>query len=123
MKEIWTSKPRFAGRFHQFSDLRCEPRPVQEPHPPIWVGGHTGPALRRVAEYGDGWAAVVFSPQEFSERLDKLKEKATKIGRDLSTVTLCVSPRGKRPEAMIEDIPVIKNLGQPTSILLFQFRP
>ena len=120
MKELWTSEnPHFSGRFYNFSDVRCEPRPVQKPHPPIWVGGHTGPALRRVVEYGDGWAAVVFSPQEFAERLEKLKERAARSGRDLSEVTLCVSPRGKRPEAMIEDIPRYQELGATYLYLAF----
>jgi probable F420-dependent oxidoreductase len=120
MKELWTSDtPRFAGRFHNFSDLSCEPRPLQKPYPPIWIGGHTGPALRRVVEYGDGWAAVVFSPQEFAERLEKLKEKAAKAGRDLSKVTLCVSPRGKRPEAMVDDIPKYQELGATYLYLAF----
>jgi alkanesulfonate monooxygenase SsuD/methylene tetrahydromethanopterin reductase-like flavin-dependent oxidoreductase (luciferase family) len=92
---------------------------VQKPHPPIWIGGHTGPALRRVVEYGDGWAAVVFSPQEFAERLDRIREKAAKAGRDLSNVTLCVSPRGKRPEAMLEDIPRYRELGATYLYLAF----
>lgn len=120
MKELWTSEhPHFEGKFHRFPEVACEPRPVQKPHPPIWVGGHTGPALRRIVEYGDGWAAVVTSPQEFAERLDKLKEKAAKAGRDLSTITLCVSPRGKRPEAMIEDIPRYQELGATYLYLAF----
>jgi probable F420-dependent oxidoreductase len=120
MKELWTSdNPSFNGRFHKFSDLRCEPRPVQKPHPPIWLGGHTGPALRRIVEYGDGWAAVVFSPQEFAERLEKLKDRAVRAGRDLSTITLCVSPRGKRPEAMVEDIPKYQELGATYLYLAF----
>ncbi|HXG20241.1 MAG TPA: LLM class F420-dependent oxidoreductase [Methylomirabilota bacterium] len=120
MKELWTSEnPRFAGRYYTFADLRCEPRPVQKPHPPIWVGGHLGPALRRVVEYGDGWAAVVFSPQEFAERLARLKERAAQAGRDLSTITLCVSPRGKRPEAMIDDIPKYQELGATYLYLAF----
>jgi len=120
MKELWTSEhPSFSGKFHRFPEVACEPRPVQKPHPPIWIGGHTGPALRRIVEYGDGWAAVVFSPQEFAERLDKLKEKAAKAGRDLAKVTLCVSPRGRRPEAMLEDIPRYQELGATYLYLAF----
>jgi probable F420-dependent oxidoreductase len=120
MKELWTSEhPHFEGKFHRFPEVACEPHPVQKPHPPIWIGGHTGPALRRIVEYGDGWAAVVFNPQEFAERLDKLKEKAAKAGRDLSTITLCVSPRGKRPEAMLEDIPRYQELGATYLYLAF----
>jgi probable F420-dependent oxidoreductase len=120
MKELWTSEhPHFEGKFHRFPEVACEPRPVQKPHPPIWIGGHTGPALRRIVEYGDGWAAVVSNPQEFAERLDKLKEKAAKAGRDLSKITLCVSPRGKRPEAMLEDIPRYQELGATYLYLAF----
>jgi probable F420-dependent oxidoreductase len=120
MKELWTSdQPRFNGKFHRFPEVACEPRPIQKPHPPIWIGGHTGPAFRRVVEYGDGWAAVVFNPQEFAERLDKIKEKAAKAGRDISNLTLCVSPRGKRPEAMLEDIPRYQELGATYLYLAF----
>ena len=42
------------GRYCQVSEIGFQPKPVQQPHPPIWVGGHTGPALRRAAELGDG---------------------------------------------------------------------
>lgn len=120
MKELWTNpNPSFSGRFHHFAEIGCEPKPIQKPHPPIWVGGHTGPALRRVVEYGDGWAAVVYSPQEFAERLDKLRERAARVGRDLSTITLCVSPRGKRPEALLDDLPRYQELGASYLYLAF----
>ena len=120
LKELWTNEnPSFSGRFHQFDDVGCEPRPVQKPHPPIWIGGHTGPALRRVVQYGDGWPAVVFSPQEFAERVDVLKEKAAKVGRDVSTITLCVSPRGKKPDEILDDIPRYQELGATYLYLAF----
>ena len=120
MKELWTNEnPSFTGRFYQFSEVGCEPRPVQKPHPPIWIGGHTGPALRRVVEHGDGWPAVVFSPQEFAQRVDKLKEKAAKAGRDLSEITLCVSPRGKKPDEILDDIPRYQELGASYLYLAF----
>jgi len=48
-----------------------------------------------------------------------LQEKATKAGRELSTITLCVSPRGKRPEAMVEDIPRYQDLGATYLYLAF----
>ncbi|HJQ85409.1 MAG TPA: TIGR03619 family F420-dependent LLM class oxidoreductase [Candidatus Binatia bacterium] len=53
---LWTeAEPRFAGRFAAFEDIRFEPKPRQRPHPPIVVGGHAAPALRRAARWGDGW--------------------------------------------------------------------
>ena len=52
----WTDEyPEHDGSAWQFRDLGQRPRPVQQPRPPIWVGGSTLPALRRAAERGDGW--------------------------------------------------------------------
>ena len=65
-KQLWSQSPAsFDGRFYRYSDIRCEPYPVQTPHPPIWVGGHSRAALRRTARHGDGWhpvGAVAASP-------------------------------------------------------------
>ena len=48
MQELWTARaPSFSGTYTQFSGLTFEPKPVQKPHPPIWVGGHSRAALRR----------------------------------------------------------------------------
>src|SRR5690242_6238654 len=53
MRELWTSPaPAFSGKYTQFSDIRCEPQPMQKPHPPIWVGGHSPAALRRAVAFG-----------------------------------------------------------------------
>jgi probable F420-dependent oxidoreductase len=59
MRELWTSPaPSFSGKYTQFSELRCEPRPIQKPHPPIWVGGHSPAALRRAAAIGSAWHPI-----------------------------------------------------------------
>lgn len=52
LREQFTS---WHGKYFNYDDLAVDPRPVQTPRPPIWVGGWKGPALRRVAERGDGW--------------------------------------------------------------------
>src|SRR2546428_11778638 len=70
-KTLWTQDPAsFSGQFYRFADLRCLPQPVQKPHPPIWVGGHSRAALRRAARHVDGWhpggaspAAVMLPPE------------------------------------------------------------
>ena len=55
-KELWTSEsPEFNGEFCRFSNIDFEPKPVQKPHPPIWVGGEGRRAIRRAARFGDGW--------------------------------------------------------------------
>ena len=65
MQELWTSAaPSFAGKYTQFSGLVFEPRPVQKPHPPIWVGGHGRASLRRAAQFGAAWHPINRSPEE-----------------------------------------------------------
>jgi probable F420-dependent oxidoreductase len=57
LRTLWTEDvPRFSGDFYRFEPLGARPHPVQKPHPPIWIGGHTPAALRRVGRYGDAWA-------------------------------------------------------------------
>lgn len=52
-KQLWTQSPAsFIGQFYDYADIRCEPLPLQKPHPPIWVGGHSRAALRRTAMAG-----------------------------------------------------------------------
>src|SRR2546428_12221292 len=65
MGELGTSgRPSFSGKYGQFTDVLFEPRPVQKPHPPIWVGGHSKAALRRTARFGAAWHPINRPPEE-----------------------------------------------------------
>jgi len=65
MQELWTSRePSFNGTYTQFGGLVFEPKPVQKPHPPIWVGGHSRAALRRTAQFGAAWHPINRPPAE-----------------------------------------------------------
>ena len=56
LRALWTQeKPEFRGTFTSFSGIDAQPRPVQKPHPPIVVGGHSPPAYRRAVSQGNGW--------------------------------------------------------------------
>src|SRR5438874_1420026 len=94
-KTLWTENPAsFEGRFYRFDPLRFLPQPVQKPHPPIWIGGHSPAALRRVARLGDGWhpvggiAAVPLRPAEMRASLAELHRLTEKEGRDPSRLTI-----------------------------------
>ncbi|HXY94331.1 MAG TPA: TIGR03619 family F420-dependent LLM class oxidoreductase [Acidimicrobiia bacterium] len=55
MIELWTNEtPEFHGRFVEFEQIAFEPKPVQEPHPAVWIGGNSRAAMRRAARH-DGW--------------------------------------------------------------------
>jgi probable F420-dependent oxidoreductase len=96
-RELWTKdNPSFQGEFHQFSKLRCEPRPVQPGGIPIWVGGHTPQAIRRAARLGDGWQPLVqrppadLPPAEMREKIIQLRAFAQQAGRDPQRLTLAM---------------------------------
>ena len=88
-KELWTSdNPTFDGKYYQFSDIAFLPKPVQKPHPPIWVGGQSRPAIRRAAELGNGWhpvgaiPAAPLEPEELDQNMVTLRRFAERAGRD-----------------------------------------
>lgn len=101
-KELWTKEnPAFHGKFVDFSGVAFAPKPVQKPHPPLWIGGESGPALRRAARYGDGWYPIgnnpqfpLRTPQEYSAGLGRLRRYAEEVGRDPATITLAFNVQG-----------------------------
>ncbi|HEX2031152.1 MAG TPA: LLM class flavin-dependent oxidoreductase [Actinomycetota bacterium] len=78
----------FDGRHVRLRDAYCRPRPVQEPRPPLWVGGKGGPRLARlVARHGDGWNTVwAWTPEAYAERARVLDEACEREGRDPASV-------------------------------------
>jgi probable F420-dependent oxidoreductase len=95
-RELWTKDdPRFDGKFVKFANVWFEPKPVQKPHPPIWVVGESGPALRRTARLGDGWYPIGTNPQHrldsmkrFAAAVDMLRRLTREAGRDPAKITL-----------------------------------
>jgi probable F420-dependent oxidoreductase len=72
IRALWTRSPAaHEGSVYRFADVVMEPRPVQRPHPPIWVGGRSDQALERAGRRGDGWLAYFTTPQGFRKRLDR----------------------------------------------------
>jgi probable F420-dependent oxidoreductase len=95
MKKLWTTSPaEHQGVHYSFGPIRCEPRPVQRPHPPIWIGGHSEAALARAAKYGDGWHPLgavepePLAPPELAGKIETLKRLTEAAGRDFSKLTL-----------------------------------
>jgi probable F420-dependent oxidoreductase len=143
-KALWTESPvSFAGEFYRFEDVRCLPEPVQKPHPPIWIGGHSKAALRRVARLGDGWhpvganPAVPLTPADLRRDLDELYRLTEAEGRDPSALTISYKaplydvsrpvaagadrrPFSGSPDQIAEDIATYERLG--VSELIFDFR-
>ncbi len=76
MKELWTSDaPSFHGRYVQFDQIRFEPKPVQQPHPPLLIGGNSRPAMRRAATLGDGWLPWLVKRDQLAAHLSFIREQ------------------------------------------------
>jgi probable F420-dependent oxidoreductase len=94
-KELWSNnEPKFNGKYVKFSDVVFTPKPAQKSIP-IWIGGESGPALRRTAKYGDAWYPMGTNRQfpmdtldRFKARVAKLRDLATNVGRDPGTIGL-----------------------------------
>jgi len=75
IKTLWTQEEaNFHGSYVEFSELHLAPRPVQQPHPPIWVGGNSRRAAHRAFELGDGWVPFDVTPAEVRDRLDYIRK-------------------------------------------------
>jgi probable F420-dependent oxidoreductase len=78
--ELWSNdKPKFAGEHVRFENIIFAPKPVQKPHPPIWVGGESGPALRRTARLGDAWYPIGTNPAFPLDSLARLKAGVARL--------------------------------------------
>ena len=142
-RKLWTGKPvAYKGRFYDFDEVVCEPRPIQTPGPPIWIGGHSGPALRRVARLGDGWhpvgatAASPLPPEEMRDKIGQIRRMMEAQGRDFSKLQISYKapvydggapPKGEArrlftggSDAARQDIATFESLG--VHELVFDFR-
>lgn len=95
-KTLWTQDdPRFDGKHVHFRDVAFLPKPAQRPHPPLWIGGESGPALRRAVALGDAWYPIGSNPQFPLDTLDRyrngiaaLHAQARQAGRDPASIEL-----------------------------------
>lgn len=144
-KELWTSEtPTFDGKHVKFDNITFLPRPVQAEGPPIWVGGESAPALRRVAKLGDAWFPILNNPRfpmntiaRFRKRLARMHEIAGEHGRDPAEIGLAIfaiqysnrpsqdPETGERElltgpnEAIVEDLQQLAEIGVTDVVLNF----
>ena len=124
---LWSdAHPSFEGEFFRFRDIGFAPKPVQKPRPPIWVGGDSPGAFRRVATLGDGWHATSKTPTEFRDALPRLRAAADKAGRAFDTIELSLRYTlrddllAKGTQAVVDTLVEYKRLG--LSHILLEFR-
>ncbi len=109
LKALWMQpRANFAGGHYRLVDAPCEPKPLQQPHPPVWIGGEGEKLLlRAVARRADGWNIWLLAPEEYRHKAEVLAAHCREAGRDPATVrrslgiSLVVCPTEHAVEAEI----------------------
>ncbi len=106
IKAIWTSDDvSFVGRHFSARGITAHPRPVSDPHPPIWIGGNSGQARQRVADRAQGWCpfpaspglaqtartVVLDTPDQLATAIDDLRRRLDDAGRDPASIDIAFS--------------------------------
>jgi probable F420-dependent oxidoreductase len=99
MKAIWTQdEAEYHGEHVDFDPIWSWPKPLQEPHPPVFVGGTGEKVIDRVLRYGDGWIPNrISSPEELKQRIELLREHA---GREVPVAFFGAKPEERAVERL-----------------------
>ena len=112
----------FAGKYYQLTSARCEPKPVQQPHPPLVIGGSgERRTLRTAARFAQHWNFVGGPPEEFARKRDVLYAHCQDIGRDPKEITLSSHVRlgpGGEIEPAVDTVAVLGELGLDLAIVI-----
>ncbi len=102
MKKIWMEEAaEHNGEFARFPSILSEPKPVQKPHPPIYIGGNHPHSYKRVGEWGDGWIPIGVTPDDVARGKERIAEYAHASGRDPGKLEISVF--GQEPSAQTLD--------------------
>jgi probable F420-dependent oxidoreductase len=93
-RTLWTEpQPKIAGKYVHYQDLVFDPKPVQKPYPPLWIGGESGPSMRRAARLGDAWYPIGSNNAHLLDTLPRLEAGIARLrklteaaGRDPAAV-------------------------------------
>jgi probable F420-dependent oxidoreductase len=90
-KRLWTEpEVAYDGEFFRFDAVAFEPKPMQQPWPPILIGGESGAALRRAARAGDGWIGMGHTFESASGQIARLRELRGEYGREAASFQICL---------------------------------
>ncbi len=101
MKALWTQdEAEYHGTFYDFPPVRSFPKPSQQPHPPVLLGGSARQVFHRVIAWGDGWMPVRATPEDVKKGRATLDELAAAAGRDPKSIDVTVFGESSDPEAI-----------------------
>ncbi len=90
-RKLWTGEVvRYDGKYYQFEEIQSNPRPASPGGIPIWVGGYSQPAYRRVARFGNGWHGIGFTPDRIGAPIAEIRRQAEAAGRNPDEITISI---------------------------------
>lgn len=123
MKALWAGEvATFQGKYFSFPTVHTNPVPVQKPHPPIIFGGESTPALKRIADLGDGWQPGPIPVEVFRERREQLKTLMAERGRSMAELSISMIGSTRDLQQNREKIAALEELGV-SEMLLFMAGP
>lgn len=112
VKKLWTEDHvTYEGKYFQLKGATSEPKPLQKPHPPVWIGGNSSSIRKVVADEGDGWIPVLPSPRQLRDGVLQIKENMRLRSREPQT--LQVAYGGSGCAVVAEDEDKVKKLAEP----------
>jgi probable F420-dependent oxidoreductase len=121
MRKLWGDEvSSYQGNFVKFEGVRSNPKPLKGAKLPVFFGGESGPALRRVAEYGDGWCGFNLTPDEADAKIRRIEDLLKASGRTRSDVEFAVSPYTKPIKS--DDLKRYRDAGAD-EVVLFSLGP
>jgi F420-dependent oxidoreductase-like protein len=104
LKSLFTQeRTNFEGRYYRFQDAICNPKPLQKPHPPFWIGASGQSTLRLTARHADVWNISGGDPAAAKELIAKFEDACAAVGRDPSEIRRSIqfgNESGDRGELM-----------------------
>ena len=101
MKHLWQEDDvHFEGRFTTLSGVTLQPKPMQKPHPPVWISGRSNAAIRRAARFGDGWLPYMYTPEMLASSVEAIGEQTDREVRPGLFIFFCVHENGDTGRTM-----------------------
>lgn len=120
IKRLWTeNNVSYEGKYFQLKNATLEPKPVQKPYPPIWVGGSSDRILKLIAELANGWIPVLPRPEQLKDHLSAIREIMKRAGRDPESLRVAYGGSGCAIIAETEELvaelsePLARSSGKP----------
>jgi len=121
LRVLWTqAEPSYEGELVKFPPVRCDPKPIQKPGPPILLGARGPKALERVVRTYDGWVPIAGKPSGLKRDIDALKKVATEHGRNPDSLSISAFIGPAEDGISLEDLKLYHDAGADRLVLFSQ---